>query len=162
MNMGKWVWLNTVGVVALSVLCIAQWNVNRELNHEINRLESLRQDQAEKLDERDGTIAAQAYDLKNIREQLTELTGELRKVEGELALANNQIQTLTVQKTQLEANVKQWKDAVGERDKQIKFANEHMQGLVKEYNALAENYKILTDELNKRIEAYNELAKRRR
>ena len=155
MNASKLIWLNGVGIVALSVLCISQWNVNRELNHGINRLEDLRQDQAEKLDERDATVVAQAHDLKNLRAHLTELTGELRKVEGELALAKNQVQML-------EENVKQWKSAVEERDKQIKFANERIRELVGEFNTLAENYKMLSEELNKRIEEYNELVKRRR
>ena len=42
-------WFNLAGVLALALLCVVQWRLNRQLNLELNAAEKARQQQAARL-----------------------------------------------------------------------------------------------------------------
>ena len=48
-------WINLVGVTALAVLCVVQWQRDRRLNLEINRLEKQHYAQQERIAEQEKT-----------------------------------------------------------------------------------------------------------
>lgn len=159
--------INLAGLLAVGVLCAAQWQGNRQLNQEIQRLEALRIDQASKLDERDKTISGQAQDLKLLGERLTELTDELKTAEGELRLERAQSSDRARQIEELKENVSMWADAVAVRDERIESDREQIVEMaartndtVAKYNELAERYSENVALLNERTEAYNELVTR--
>ena len=149
--------INLAGVLALGVLCIAQWQDNRQFNQEINRLEAIRIDHSEKL-------ARQTTDLDSLRSHLTRLTGEVKETEGKLTLSQREASQLGIERDQLKQSVKTWADAVNARDEQIKAANEQIRELgenlnqaTTKFNELATNYNGLVTQLNERTAAYNEL-----
>lgn len=149
--------INLAGVLALGVLCVAQWQDNRQFNQEINRLEAIRLSQSEQL-------AGQARDLDSLRAHLPRLTGELKETEGKLALSQRAAAELGAERDQLKQSVKNWAEAVNARDEQIKAANEQileLAGQIKQtalkYNELATNYNALVTQLNERTAAYNDL-----
>src|SRR5690606_23317403 len=82
--------INLAGVLALGVLCAAQWHVNRRCNEEIIRLETIRIDQADKIEKQDSTIASQSGDLETLREHLKRLAVDAKETEGKLALAERE------------------------------------------------------------------------
>lgn len=156
--------INLAGLLALGVLCVAQWQDNRQLNQEINRLETIRIDQAEKLDDRDRTIGGQAEDLKILRDRLVELTESLKVTEGGLRLEEHKAAQLTVERDQLKESVKEWAEAVSRRDDrirdnqiQIQEIAENLNETVLKYNDLAARYNESVDLLNERTAAYNQL-----
>jgi chromosome segregation ATPase len=156
--------INLAGVLALAVLCVAQWQDNRQLNQEINRLEAIRLKQVEELDERQKTVIRQASDLESLRTHLTRLTGEAKETEGKLAVAQHDLAQLNSERDQLKQSVKDWAEAVKARDDQLRTANEQIQELAasvndgaSKYNELATNYNALVIKFNERLAAYNEL-----
>ena len=46
-------WFNLAGVLALALLCVVQWRLNRQLNLELNAAEKARQQQAARLGEQE-------------------------------------------------------------------------------------------------------------
>ena len=149
--------LNLAGVLALGVLCIAQWQNNRQLNQEINRLDHLRMDQSKKIDERDQTVQGQVRDLDTLREHLTRLTGELKEAEGKLALSTREAAQLSHERDELKQSVDQWAEAVADRDARLDEANESIHTLagrlsdaILKFNELATNYNQAVTLLNER------------
>jgi chromosome segregation ATPase len=156
--------INLAGVLALAVLCVAQWQSNRQFNMEISRLEAIRLDQARKLDARDTTISGQARDLESLREHLTRLTGELKDAEGKRALAEREAARLSMERDQLKESVTNWVAAVKARDERIRENQNQLQEIagrlsetVLEYNELATNFNASVQMLDARTAAYNEL-----
>ena len=156
--------INLAGVLAVGVLCVAQWQNNRQLNHEINRLEAIRIDHVEQIKRKDEAAAGQSRDLETLRAHLTVKVAELKETEGKLALARLEVSQLTVERDQVKESVKNWADAVKSRDEQLKTANAEIQELAGrvndtavKYNELATNYNAIVRQLNERAAAYNEL-----
>lgn len=155
--------INCAGLLALTVLCVAQWQDNRQFNMEIVRLESLRVDLQEKLNERDATLAGNMEDIKDLKGQIIKLTDKYRSNQGDLRLAEQKIDQLSYERDQLKENVKSWAQAVEERDERIKENQEQMMDLVRrlnevtqKYNELATNYNETVALLNQRTAALNE------
>ena len=160
-------YINLLGVLALGVLCVAQWRLDHQLNQEIGRLENVRVDQATKLDDRDKTIKAQAGDLSLLREHLTRVTADLKTTEGRLRKAEFEIEHLTTIREQLKDSLAKWTAAVNERDQRIKDSNEQIKQLAKDcneavtrFNELAGKYNKTVEDLNERTRAYNEMVER--
>lgn len=156
--------VNLAGVLALGVLALAQWRVNRHLNLELTRLEVIRLDQSQKLDARDRTVQAYAADLEQLREHLTRITGEQRTAETQWKASQTHILQLEAERDRLKENIRQWVTALTARDEQIKLANQQIKELiancnetVRKYNELATNFNAVVQDLNERTRQFNEL-----
>jgi methyl-accepting chemotaxis protein len=156
--------LNLLGVLGLSILCVAQWRIDRQLNTEIHRLETIRLEQAARLEERDRTVAGHVADLSSLREHLLRVTGELKETEGAYRLASHQVTQLTSEREQLRESVQQWAAAIEVRDEQLASATQQIQELaahanqtVLQFNELATNYNAVVNILDERTRLYNEL-----
>lgn len=159
--------LNLIGVLALGVLCVAQWRMDRQLNAEIIRLETIRAEQSAQLAEREKTINGHVADLASLREHITRLTGELKETEGNRRNFERLAGQLAAERDQLQESVKKWSEAVDARDEQMRAANLQIQELaarcndtVLKFNELATNYNAAVALLNERTAAYNDLATR--
>jgi chromosome segregation ATPase len=159
--------LNLLGVLALSILCVAQWRVDRQLNMEINRLETIRLEQAARMVEQDQTVAGHVADLTSLREHLLRVTSELKETEGGLRLASHQVTQLTSEREQLRESVRKWAAAMEARDEQLLSASRQIQELaahanqtVLQFNELATNYNAVVNILEERTRLYHELAAR--
>ncbi len=156
--------LNLIGVLALGVLCVAQWRMDRRLNAELQRIEAIRADQSARLSEREKTIDGHVADLAALREHITRLTGELKETEGRLLDSERRAGHLASERDQLREAAKEWSEAVAARDEQLRSANLQIQELaarcndtVLKFNELATNYNESVKLLNERTAAYNEL-----
>jgi chromosome segregation ATPase len=158
--------INLAGVLALGVLCVSQWSLNRALNHEVNRLECIRMDQVSQLEERDTTLAHQAEDLSVLHGQITLLTSDLKETEGNLHTCERENSFLISEREQLKESVKKWAKAVADRDTRLKENHTQIQSLandlndvVQRHNELAAAYNDAIQTLNERTQAYNDLVK---
>lgn len=156
--------INLAGVLALGVLTISQWSENRQLNQEINRLESIRIDNVKKLDERDHTISGNLEDIELLRNQILSLTDLLKTTEGELNTEETLNARLTAENEQLKASIEKWALAVEIRDQRmaedhskIKELAAHLNDVVERHNELAASYNDVAETLNERTKQYNEL-----
>lgn len=159
--------INLAGVLALAVLCAAQWQGNRQLNQEINRLESIRIDQVDQLDNREEAIAGHLEDIEVLKDQVLSLTDSLRTTEGELRAENQRSAQLENEREQLRESVTEWAAAVELRDEriaenqaQINELAELQNEAVTSYNALAQDYNEAVRLLNECTAAYSELVNR--
>jgi chromosome segregation ATPase len=156
--------INLAGLLALGVLCVSQWQDNRQFNQEINRLEGIRIGHTEKLDERDKTILGQAADLKELRGQMVKLTSDLKTTKGELNLERQRNAQLSLERDRLQVSIKEWAEAVKARDERIDENQKQIQELARsvndavlKYNGLATNYNESVKLLNLRTAEYTEL-----
>lgn len=159
--------INLAGLLALGVLCVAQWQENRRLNQDVNRLEAVRIELTDELKEREEVVAGQGRDLDDFRDRLLETTESLKRVEGELALERHTNEALVSEREQLRDSVKKWSAAVETRDERIREnqdrlreIGERLNDTVTKYNELATNYNESVELLNERTTAYNELVER--
>jgi chromosome segregation ATPase len=162
------VFLNLLGVLVLSILCVAQWRIDRQLNLELNRIETIRLEQSARLEERDRTLAGYVTDLDSLREHLLRVTAELKETEGDLHLARHQVTQLNSQREQLLETVNKWAAAVEARDEQLLSATAQIQELaadanetILQFNELATNYNAVVNILEERTRLYNELVAKR-
>lgn len=151
-------WLNLLGVLALAVLCAAQWRANRTANLEITRLEKVRLEQAGELKEAKETLAGATADLEQFREQLGRVTTEARAAEGKLSAVQDQVDQLTSEREQLKHSVTNWAAAVEARDGQLREANRRIQELADELNATILKFNALATNHNAVVQRYNDLA----
>lgn len=157
-------WINLAGVLALGVLCVAQWRGNRELNLEVNRLEGIRLDNAAKLDEKDRLVAGLHSDIGALQSQVLQLTGSLRESDGKLALAERTGAQSATERDQLKESVARCAQAVEARDARIaenhdriRELAERLNDVVARHNEIAASYNEVVQLLNERTTAYNEL-----
>ena len=109
-------WFNLAGVLALAVLCVLQWRMNRQLNLDLNTVEKTRQQQAARLHDQEKRLKGGASDLDGFREQLTRATSALKETETKLATLEGQVKQLTNERDQLKTSVTNWAAAVAARD----------------------------------------------
>src|SRR5687767_12487479 len=94
-------YLNFLGILALAVLCVVQWRMNRRVNLEASALEKTRLEQAARLEDQDNTIKGYAADLDGFREQLARASLDLKETEASLAAAQREIRQLNSERDQL-------------------------------------------------------------
>jgi len=158
---------NLLGVAALAVLCVMQWNANRRVNLEAGALEKTRIEQAAQIEQQEKNIKGQAADLDNFREQLALGSAALKEADAKLAKAGREIGHLEAEREQLKASVTNWAAAVTLRDERLKEAGERLQQLatdrneaVVKFNGLAAKHSETVTALNERIKQFNELVVR--
>ena len=103
--MKKLQWVNLVGVLALAVLCIAQWQRDRRMNLELRALEKARHAQDEK-------IAEQEKNARGLSEDLSHFKQKFQDANTDLSAARESLRTLTKEKTQLANERDQLKTSV--------------------------------------------------
>lgn len=137
-------YLNLIGVLVLAAVCIAQWQRDRQLNLEVNRLEKTRLDQAATLAEQEQTVRGLDADLAQFKAQFAKSANELDGLRQQLRAAERDARQLMLERDQLKTSVTNWAAAVAARDERLKEASAQIHRLA--------------DELNTSIQKFNELA----
>ena len=157
-------YFNLCGVVVLAVLCARQWQTNRHLNHEINRLEKVRLEQSARNDEQRRQIEGYSTDLDSFREQLARVNASVGASHGRLGAAEKEIAQLSAERDLLKSSVTNWAEAVSIRDARLKENHEQLQKLaddrneaVTKFNDLAAKYNAAVNDLNGRTKEFNAL-----
>ncbi len=137
-------YFNLFGVVALVLLCVAQWRIDRRLNLEISRLGKVRIQQAAKIEEQDHALKDTKEDLSQFKESFAQATKAQAETQKSLRLTERTNQQVTLERDQLKVSVTNWMNAVAVRDESLKEANVRI--------------RKLADDLNMSILKFNELA----
>jgi chromosome segregation ATPase len=148
-------YFNLLGVLALVLLCVAQWQHNRQLNLEVNRLEKVRLDHEAKLVEQEQTMRGLNADLAQFKEEFTKSRSELSDARQKLGTAERGALQVTIDSDQLKSSITNWAAAVAARDERLKEANAQIRRLAgelnssaRQFNALATNYNAVVKDLN--------------
>lgn len=153
-------YVNLFGVLALAALCVVQWQGDRQLNLEINRLEKTRLDQAAKLVEQETARRGLHADLAQFKEQFSKMQTELSGTRDKLRNAERTEIQLTTQRDELKASITNWVGAVTARDERLKEASTQMRRLSDELNASIRKFNDLATNHNAAVKELNELRSR--
>jgi chromosome segregation ATPase len=145
---GRLKYLNLLGVLALAVLCIAQWQRDRHLNLELGRLDQLRLQQAAKIDEQAGLLKGLDEDLSQLKTSLTNEQSLRSQVEEKAVSTENANQQLALERDQLKVAITNWANAVALRDERMKEANAQIEQLAADLNASIRKYNELATNRN--------------
>ena len=151
-------WINLVGVLALAALCAMQWQRDRRLNLEINRLEKVRQAQEVKISDQEKASSGLSADLARFKEQFKEAhtdANDARKTVRELEQKHDQ---LARERDQLRASVTNWAAAVTARDESLKQANERLRDTTLRLNESILKFNELASNYNASVQRFNDLA----
>lgn len=154
-------YLNLAGILALTVLCAAQWRENRQYNQEINRLEGIRIDQSERLDRQDTAIREHLEDIETLKSDILGLTDSLRTTEGTLRLETQKADQLERDQERLKQNIAEWRAAVEARDSRIKDYHERIGELAEMQNEAVARHNELAEDYNELVNKWNESVRRR-
>ena len=159
--------VNLFGVVILAAVCGAQWTINRKVNLEANRLEKVRIEQQQQLEERDKAIKGQLADLDTFRERIQSLSKSMKESETKAAQFESKFTQAEADREQLKENIRKWTEAVQQRDQELTKARDQIQtlatnrnGAVERFNELAEKYNAVVKDLNKRSDEFNSLVEK--
>ena len=148
-------YVNLVGVLALAALCVVQWQRDRNLNLEVNRLETARQDQDAKLTEQEQIVRGLNADLAQFKEQFGKAQTELSDARQKLRMFERDVRQLTGERDQLKISVTNWANAVSVRDERLKEAgaqvdrlNDELNASIRKFNELATNHNAVVKDLN--------------
>lgn len=164
--MKKLQWVNLVGVLALTIVCVAQWQRDRRMNLELRALEKARHAQDEK-------IAEQEKSARGLSEDLSHFKQKFQDANTDLSTARESLRTLTKEKTQLanerdqlKTSVTNWAAAVSERDRRLKEMGEQLRDLsgrltdsIQKFNELATNHNAAIHRFNELATNYNNVVK---
>ena len=147
--------LNLCGVLVLAIVCVLQWRRDRALNLEVNRIETTRLEQKEKITEQEKHLRGLTDDLASYQEQLGRARTELSESQKNLQEMERVNQRLSRTSEQLTQSVTNWANAVTERDKRLGEANgrihelaDQLNASVLKFNELATNYDTVVKALN--------------
>lgn len=160
-------YLNLAGVLALAVLCAAQWRANRFKNLEVSRLERSQLDERGKLEEQRRSLEGCTADLERFREQLTGLHSKLKEAETRLRNTEGDASRSSVERDQLKSSITNWVKAVSARDERLKELGVQLQKIADErndafqkFNEVAAKYNDVVSNLNVRTKEFNQLAEK--
>jgi chromosome segregation ATPase len=149
-------YFNFIGIVALAVLCAAQWRTNRRLNLEIFDLDKTRLDQLAKIAEEDKAIKGYVADLDELRQRLTLSEAALKESQEKFAVVATERDKLVTERDALKTSLDKFTAALAERDAALKQAGEQIQKLaadrdeaVAKFNDLADKYNALVKDVEK-------------
>ena len=148
-------YFNLFGVLVLALLCLVQWNTNRQLNLEVNSLSKAQFDLAAKLAEEEQTARGLTADLAQFKEQFTRAEKDLGDTQRKLSLADHETHQLIVEREHLKTSITNWAAAVTTRDERLSEANTQLRRLsddlnfsVRKFNDLATNHNALVKDVN--------------
>jgi chromosome segregation ATPase len=139
---------NLLGVVMLTVLCIAQWQNNSSLENQVAQLQRTDAEQSAKIAEQQMTLKNDAIDLEDLRQRLS--------------MSESSLQTMTAEKNRLAAESQQlkaalatWMAAVKARDAALRQASGLIQKLAGERNDAIAKFNDLADKYNALVKQVN-------
>lgn len=160
-------YFNLAGVLAMTGLCLVQWQVNREASLEAIRLEKTRLKQAASIQEKDQQVKGYQADLEDFRKHITSARLGANEARSNLTRVQLTARQLETERDQLKTSVTNWANAVAARDAHLRQFGEQLKSLatdrndvVVKYNDLAEKYKGVVSDLNERTRQYQELVQR--
>jgi DNA repair exonuclease SbcCD ATPase subunit len=155
-------WINLCGVLLLAGLCVVQWQRDRRLNREVQRLEKQHLAAEETRAAQEKTARGTAADLERFKVQFQELHAESAAARQKLRQFEQENAQLLRERDQLQAAVTNWATAVRNRDESLRTLNERLreaggqleQSIVR-HNALASNYNATVRRLQELATNYN-------
>lgn len=141
-------YVNLFGVLALAVLCVAQWQRDRRLNLEIGRLDRVRLQQATTIDEQASQLKGLHEDLDQLKASLSNEQSLRTEAEQKVASTESTNQLLVAERDQLKASITNWANAVALRDERMKEANARIEQLAADLNASIQKYNDLVTNRN--------------
>jgi chromosome segregation ATPase len=151
-------WINLFGVVVLVALCAAQWQRDRRLNLEVNRLEQTRQANERKIEEQAKAARGLTDDLEHFKQQVKESHHEATEARNRLRQLERDNAQFSAERQQLQASVTNWAAAVAERDIKLKEANVRLRDLGTQLNDSVLKFNELASNHNASVLRFNELA----
>lgn len=146
-------YLNLLGVLALAVLCIAQWQRDRRLNLELGHLDQMRLQQATKIDEQASQLKGLNEDLGQLKTSLADEQSLRSQIEQKVTSTENTNQQLLLERDQLKAAITNWANAVAVRDERMKEANARIEQLANDLNASIRKYNELATNRNAAVKS---------
>jgi uncharacterized coiled-coil DUF342 family protein len=147
--------VNFIGVVALGILCVVQWQINRRSNLDGITMEKQNRELAAKVTEQKKATKGLTDDLDDFRRQLTKASVSAAENRARADALENENSALISERDQLKTNVAKWAEAVTQRDKQIAAGNDAIKELtatrdkaISRFNDLAERHNALVKEFN--------------
>ena len=156
--MKRLLWINFLGVLMLSVLCVVQWQRDRQLNLQVNRLEKMRIDQEEKLSEQQKAAAGLASDLSRFKDQFKQAHTEATESRTALRKREQENAQLLRERDQLKASVTNWTAAVTTRDETLREVNERLRETATRLNESVLKFNELATNYNASVKRFNDLA----
>ncbi len=150
-------WINLLGVLALAALCAVQWQRDRRLNLEVNRLEQVRQAQEEKISEQQKASSGLAADLAGFKEQFKKAHADANETRTALRKVEQENAQLTREREQLKASVTNWAAAVTARDESLREANERLRDTTLRLNESILKFNDLATNYNASVQRFNDL-----
>jgi chromosome segregation ATPase len=146
---------NLLGVLALALLCVLQWQHDRRLNLQLNQSERLRGEQAAKIGELEAAQKGLNEDLGQIKQAFSAKERAGAQAEHELALNLGTNQLLKAEQERLKSALSNYAQTVAIQNERIKEANHRIEGLasnlnesIRKFNDLVTNYNGVVGELN--------------
>ena len=151
-------WINLAGAVVLAILCVAQWQRDRKLNLEVNRLQKEHYAQQQKISEQEKAGNGLKADLARFKEQFKETHTEANEARSALRQIQQENAQLATERDQLKASVTNWSRAVAERDQGLRELDERLRETAARLNDSILKYNEVTTNYNASIRRFNELA----
>lgn len=151
-------WINLFGAGALAVLCVIQWQRDRRLHLEINRLEKEYYGQQQKIAQQEKAASGLKADLARFKEQFQETHGEATDARAKLRRLEQENTQLTVERDQLKTGITNWARAVAERDESLREVSERVRDTAARLNDSVLKYNELATNYNASIKRFNDLA----
>lgn len=157
-------WVNLMGVVLLAGLCIVQWQRDRRLHLEIQRLEKVRHQHEQTILEQEKAAKGLTNDLDRFKVQFQGAHGELTEARASAVRLERQNLQLSSERDQLKASITNWSGAIAERDLRLQQVNDQLRDLsarlresVLKFNELASNHHASIDRFNELATNYNQV-----
>lgn len=148
-------YFNLLGVLALAILCVAQWQHDRQLNLDLNRSERLRLEQTAKIGGLEAARKGLEEDLGQLKAAFSAQQGANAQVARDLVLSISTNQQLLAEQQTWRATLTNYAQTVAIQNDRIKEANARIEALasnlnqsIGKYNRLVTNYNAVVGELN--------------
>lgn len=158
---------NTIAILVLAGLCVAQWQSDQKLGGEITALTAKRREQETLITDQTSQLERLRSEFGAMQAKLSTNNARLEKTETDLIDARKQVRLLTMERDQLKDTVTNWMAAVTVRDERIKEGNAQIRKLaddltasVLKFNELATNYNATVRQLNEVASNRNEMITR--
>ena len=151
-------WINLVGVLLIAALCALQWQANRRMNLEVNRLEKERLAQQEKISEQEKAANGLNADLARFKEQFKEAHSDANEARHSLRKLESENAQLLRERDQLRISVTNWATAVSARDESLKEMHGRLRDTAARLNESILKFNELASNHNASIKRFNELA----
>ena len=146
---------NLLGVLALALLCVVQWQHDRRLNLQLNQSERLRREQATRIGDLEAAQKGLNEDLGQIKQAFSAKQRAGAQVDHELALNLSTNQLLRAEQERLKSALTNYTQTVAIQNERIKEANHRIEDLasnlnesIRKFNDLVTNFNGVVGELN--------------